>query len=386
MKNTTPSHPDYIFCALADTGGAHRAVARTLEKFLRARPGAPACDYQAVDIYSATSRFCDASIKLYPDILDTRPHFYNWYYDLVNRPWAWEFFYRGFIRPLMRRRVAGLFRDTTPLLVLSTCALTGRITADALEFKGWKEKVRLVVVVVDLFRLHCSWAEPRADHFLVVTEEAQAELSRLRIPAEKITRIRFPLAPDFSPPPERKKARLELGLDDGRIVALVMGGAGGNGRMEEIVEWLRAENPELGILAVAGWNQELENRLKNRHGEDNPLVRIFGYTDQVSRLMSASDFLITKPGPCTMLEAFSCRLPLVIHGFVPRQEEGNVKFILDHRLGLVLNPRDMDPLRRIVSSSDYRAEFAGKASRVGEKFFSGESAGKVLARLAWEKP
>lgn len=374
---------NYIFCALADTGGAHRSVARVLHSSLAQRPELEPLHFQVRDIYSATSRFCNASIKLYPGIMDSRPNFYNWYFDLVNHPWAWEFFYRGFIRLLMKKKVAELF-EHRPRLAVSTCALATRITADSLRHRGWKKQVPLIVVVVDLFTIHRSWAEPQADSYLVATGEAADSLVRNGINPERIHRIRFPLSPEFFQPLDQREARNRLGLDPDATTVLVMGGAGGNGDLTGITRLLDSEFSNLQVLVVTGWNSELESILREQYRGRGETVRIYGYTDKIRDLMRASDLLITRPGPCAMLEAITCRLPMVIHGSIPRQEEGNVKFLLDRDLGQVLDRNNISGLKQLIWEPEYRGGYIKRLSRTTD-FFTGEDAGDVLTRSVAER-
>src|SRR5258708_28704863 len=50
-------------------------------------------------------------------------------------------------------------------------------------------------------------------------------------------------------------------------------------------------------------------------------------------LMQASDAIVTKAGPGTISEALISGLPIFLTGYVPGQEEGNVKFVTHQRVG-----------------------------------------------------
>ena len=49
--------------------------------------------------------------------------------------------------------------------------------------------------------------------------------------------------------------------------------------------------------------------------------------------MAACDCLITKAGPGTIAEALIRGLPIVLSGYIPGQEEGNVPFVIDNGVG-----------------------------------------------------
>jgi 1,2-diacylglycerol 3-beta-galactosyltransferase len=49
--------------------------------------------------------------------------------------------------------------------------------------------------------------------------------------------------------------------------------------------------------------------------------------------MAASDCVVTKAGPGTIAEALVCGLPILLTGFIPGQEEGNVPFVTENGVG-----------------------------------------------------
>jgi processive 1,2-diacylglycerol beta-glucosyltransferase len=60
--------------------------------------------------------------------------------------------------------------------------------------------------------------------------------------------------------------------------------------------------------------------------EGNPIVR-FGFVNDVERLMSVADMIITKAGGLTVSEALTKRVPLVIFRPIPGQEEKNANYL-----------------------------------------------------------
>jgi 1,2-diacylglycerol 3-beta-galactosyltransferase len=49
--------------------------------------------------------------------------------------------------------------------------------------------------------------------------------------------------------------------------------------------------------------------------------------------MAACDCIVTKAGPGTIAEALISGLPIVLSGFIPGQEEGNVPYVVDNGVG-----------------------------------------------------
>ena len=59
-----------------------------------------------------------------------------------------------------------------------------------------------------------------------------------------------------------------------------------------------------------------------------------GFVNNMEEWMHASDVIITKAGPGTIAESFICGLPVLLNGFIPGQEEGNIEYVLEHQVRL----------------------------------------------------
>ncbi|HEY6409070.1 MAG TPA: glycosyltransferase, partial [Ktedonobacteraceae bacterium] len=79
-------------------------------------------------------------------------------------------------------------------------------------------------------------------------------------------------------------------------------------------------------------------------------VKVFGFVQNMPEMMRASDVIITKAGPGTINEALACGLPMILSGYVPGQEEGNVDFVLKNDVGILAHDSIelVDGLRRLV--------------------------------------
>ena len=62
-------------------------------------------------------------------------------------------------------------------------------------------------------------------------------------------------------------------------------------------------------------------------------VVVKGFVEDMPLWMSAVDAIITKAGPGTIAESLICGLPLVLNSYVPCQEEGNIPYVLDNKVG-----------------------------------------------------
>jgi 1,2-diacylglycerol 3-beta-galactosyltransferase len=100
--------------------------------------------------------------------------------------------------------------------------------------------------------------------------------------------------------------------------------------------------------------------------------------------MHAADVIITKAGPGTICEALSCHLPIILSGYVPGQEEGNVDYVVQNEMGvLALNASTLiDALRRYVKPGSIETKRAlENGQRLSRPFASFDIAHKLLSYL-----
>ena len=83
-------------------------------------------------------------------------------------------------------------------------------------------------------------------------------------------------------------------------------------------------------------------------------------------LMAASDIIITKAGPGTLMEALVMRRPVIVTEAVGMQERGNIDFVLNHELGAYCpTPNRIIPaLDELIDPHTYAATVARLADAV----------------------
>jgi 1,2-diacylglycerol 3-beta-galactosyltransferase len=116
-----------------------------------------------------------------------------------------------------------------------------------------------------------------------------------------------------------------------RPTVLLMGGGEGRGPVLEIARSLAQGVPQAQLLIVTGRNKRLKAKLEAIKWEIP--TRVYGFVDNMPALMGAADLLLTKAGPGTLSEAFIAGLPVLIYGYLPGQEAGNVAYVRQHGAG-----------------------------------------------------
>jgi processive 1,2-diacylglycerol beta-glucosyltransferase len=186
-----------------------------------------------------------------------------------------------------------------------------------------------VWVQVTDFDIHGLWLQSHMQGYCVATEEVAARLAARGIERSRIHVTGIAIMPQFSRAPSRAEAAAELGIDPGKLTVLAMSGGAGVGGIENLVETAAALPRDLQIIALAGRNAELLDRLREIGARHPGRVVALGFTRTIERAMAAADVAVTKPGGLTTSECLAMALPMIVVSPIPGQEERNADFLLE---------------------------------------------------------
>ena len=202
------------------------------------------------------------------------------------------------------------------------------------------------------------WIEPRqAQHWICGTPRAVLQAQAAGCDPARIHRTSgMVIHPDFytDDPVDRAAEMLSLGLDPSRPTGLVMFGGHGSRQMRGIVKRLA----DTQLIVVCGHNADLASSI--RQIESSAPRVVLGFTSEVRRYMRLADFFIGKPGPGSISEALSQRLPVIVvsNAWTLHQERYNAEWIKENDVGVVLESfRDIrEGVREVVDNMPtYRA-------------------------------
>ena len=184
---------------------------------------------------------------------------------------------------------------------------------------GWFD-APILAVQTD-FHAEPPWVQPEIDAYCVASEEARKQLTGWGVSPNRVLLCGIPVDPAFSLPFEKAELARALGLDARRPVVLVMGGGMGPAPLDEIIASLEVCRLPLQVIAVAGRNRELRERLERLQGRVALDLHLFGWTDTVPELMAVADLLITKPGGLTASETLALGFPVILQPPLPGPAE-----------------------------------------------------------------
>ncbi len=321
---------------MSDTGGGHRSAAQAIADAMeREFPGKYAV--QLVDGIARGAWFpFNHMADWYLPVITHAEYWWGVSFHTTNR--------RTVIRTaqplldvMMRHRLGNVLRQQSPDLVVSVHPLLTSLARRTLRATG--SRAPFVVVVTDLSDAHGVWFDRKADLSLVATAGADSTARRFGVPAERLRVVGLPVSLKFLARGKSKaEQRTQLGLAPDLATVLLVGGGEGMGKLYEIARAIAIARLPLQLVVIAGRNKAMYDKLR---GADWELpVSVQGFVDNMPDWMHAADVLITKAGPGTIMEGLACGLPILLSGFLPGQETGNVSFVEQSGVGVLREEPD----------------------------------------------
>jgi UDP-N-acetylglucosamine:LPS N-acetylglucosamine transferase len=354
-------HANIVF-SISDTGGGHRSAAVALGAALH-ELGGNTVNCSIVDILHATNfPMLRSSNQLYDELSTRLLPIYDMGFLLTNAMLPVEMLSR-MVDIFARSHILHTLQALQPHLVVVTHPLTHRFVCWARQ--RYRLPFRVVTVVTDLVSLHYSWLCKDIDLCIVPTDEAYELMRQRGLPTNLMVRTGFPVHPKFSHYQRSKaESRRALGLDEQCFTILLTGGGVGSGGVQDLVPALEHASPDYQLLVVTGKNQALYDALQSQ--KHSPYTHIYGFVDNMEALMAASDVVVTKAGPGTLMEALVMRCPVIITEAVGRQEQGNIDFVVNRGLGFFCPNAEgiIDAIQRLTNPDNHATTVENLADAV----------------------
>jgi processive 1,2-diacylglycerol beta-glucosyltransferase len=352
-----------LFLYLTKHSG-HYAAAVAIEEALRRLD--PGVETMLLDSFShANPILSKVTLKAYLAILRTAPELWEYMYDnpefKERTKKIHELLNRGNSKKL--QRVLDTFQ---PDAVVCTQAFSCGVMATWKRNTG-NQRVKLVGVLTD-FVAHRYWGAPEVDLYIAPNDATRQTLLAQGVSAERVRVYGIPISSVFRQPVDPDAVICGLGLRPGLPKILVMGGSLGLGPVKSVIRKLDKLPQPFDIIAIAGKNTDLRERLERQGHKLRHPTKIIGFADNIHELMSIAEVLVTKPGGITTAEALTKAVPMIIINPIPGQEQKNTDVLLTHGVAvLARRPADV-------------AEFVSQFLRDPEQLRQMRQAARALAR------
>jgi UDP-N-acetylglucosamine:LPS N-acetylglucosamine transferase len=336
-----------IVIVSARVGAGHDGAARELARRLQVR-GCEVDRYDFLDMLPARlgQLMCDG----YHRQLQFAPRSWDWLLAALDRKPLARLARR--VSMLASPRLLAALQPHTDLVV-STYPAAGHALA-GLKRHGLLT-APFVVYLTDP-STHRLCVTPHAD--LHVAPNGTAAEQARRLGARQVVVAPQAVAPDFRPPSgkaEKTRAREAFGLPIGAPLALVLAGSWGVGQVEQTTRDVAASGLARPVV-VCGRNESLRRRL-TRVGVGD----VYGWVDDMPRLMRACDVVVQNAGGLTSSEALASGRPVITYRCLPGHGRANAR-VLD-AAGLVRWVREADELADALSDALATAANQGTPGR-----------------------
>lgn len=223
----------------------------------------------------------------------------------------------------------------------------------------------LCTVITD-YDVHGTWVSSEVNKYLVSTEDVKNNLLGRGIAATQVEITGIPVHPSFRETHDKAMIRQQFQLASMPTV-LVMGGGwgliGGDSLSEHLVTW----RDRVQFIFCLGNNEKALAKLAMDARYQHPNIHLLGFTQEIGKLMEASDLLVTKPGGMTCSEGLAKSIPMLFYDPIPGQEEENVHYFTRHGFGEPIRSADTIANWLTMLASRYMDVEAKRASNYHKK-------------------
>lgn len=237
------------------------------------------------------------------------------------------------LNDMLSQKVKALVDEYSPDVIVSTHPFHVEMLSVLKEKFGIS--IPVISIITD-YSIHTIGIHDYVDAYVIPHEDIKNELIKRGVPEDRIFSLGIPVGSQFIKKIDKQSILDKMGLDNKKTI-LIMGGGLGLGPIKEVFSSLAYSTADIQIIIAAGHNKKLKKYLESIAKESSKAIRIFGYTDNISEIMSVSHILVTKPGGLTISEAMVLGLPIIILPPLPGQEERNSKYLVDNGIGLKLD-------------------------------------------------
>jgi processive 1,2-diacylglycerol beta-glucosyltransferase len=313
-----------ILILTAGFGEGHNSAARGVRAGL-ARV-APKVEVELRDLFPETfGAFNEIVRRTYLALINRWPKSWGYVYNWLDRKNDFDKRFQRFRG--LKKNLGRLLDRFQPDVVVSTFPPYPYLLQQIL---GSERCCKNVAVVTDSITVNAIWYRSPADFFIVANEQSAAVVRNGGVPAEKIKVFGFPVSPRFadfakdrqSPPAVVPRVLYVINAGTGRAPALV----------RSLLEL------DIQLTVTVGRDEKLRRAVEAAAG--NHKIDIFGWTDELPRLLCENHVLIGKAGGATVQETIAAGCPMIISHIVSGQEEGNARLIVETNSGAIALSND----------------------------------------------
>jgi len=308
-----------ILILTAGFGEGHNSAARGVRAGL-ARV-APKVEVELRDLFPETfGAINEVTRRAYLTLINHWPTLWGYVYNWLDRKTDFDKRFGRFHG--LKKNLGRLLDRFQPDAVVSTFPAYPYLLKQIL---GNDRRCKNIAIVTDSITVNAIWYRSPADYLLVANEQSAAVVRAGGVAPDKIKTFGFPVSPRFADFANTRK------LPNGIPPRLLYAINAGTSRAPDLVRQLLRLNIQLTV--TVGRNQRLGHAVERVAGDQE--IEIYGWTEEMPRLLCESHVLIGKAGGATVQETIAASCPMIINHVVSGQEEGNARLIAETNSGAI---------------------------------------------------
>lgn len=315
-----------ILILTASFGDGHNAAARNLRDAIEL--ATDEAKVEVLDLFEATYGTLNSLLKqTYQGLVRYAPTVWSGVFSVFDNP---ALFRRQMgTMGKLRESLAAVLQQSEPDVVVSTYPVYGHLVQDIYRDHA-APPFRFITVVTDSISVCSAWFRAPSDLFVVANDPTAKVLLDAEVPAQRIKALGFPVSPVFAQ--DRAPPLSAPRHDDRRKVLYVINT--GKAKAGKAIDRL-LKIPALDLTITVGRDASLKAKLAERTREYGDRVHLYGWTNQMPRLLMSHHLAIGKAGGAMVQEAIAARCPMIVNQVIPGQEEGNARLVETLEIGAV---------------------------------------------------
>ena len=220
-----------------------------------------------------------------------------------------------------KKDVLDFISNINPNVIVSTNYFPLSVISQLKEEK--KIKIPSFAITTD-YVAHAYWSNLGVDEYFVTNDEYEQQLRVLGV-TTKITVTGIPIKSNITNLPPKNNVNNEILIILGNVeLSIVSPGLERKG-IEFIKLFIKYPSPYT-LHIICGNNDILQAKIK-RISNNHPRLHIYGFLEDIGKLYSRCDYIITKPGGLTCTEGIATDTPLLFIAAPGPQEKDNANYL-----------------------------------------------------------
>lgn len=334
----TMNNARHILIISVSAGAGHVRAAEAIKR--AADQTFPALNTTHIDMMDYVSLpMKKAVVDAYDIMAKQLPELWGFLYKKTDTPNRSKQF-RTLTKQINRMNASKLYKyvkKAKPDAIICTHFLAAQALLDARAEYRAQAPISLVMTDYDK---HDLLLIPGIDTYFVSNEKMKWKMEQEGIEKEHIVTSGIPVDPVFYDHKSIQALKEKYRIKENRTVILILSGGQGMVHIDMLVPHLFNLKTPAHIIAIAGKNDTLKERLDRLGAPAHITLDIIGWTDQMDEYMRVADMVLTKPGGMTVTECMILQKPMILIEPIPGQEEQNANYLLEKGLGAIVRKSD----------------------------------------------